>query len=143
MSEPAVATASTPAIPERASFWEDLIDIFYQPSAVFARRRMASAWPPYLFVVIAMAVITIATYNVLEPAITADMQRAMQKAMEHNPQMTQELADKGCAWADTACLWKIKSSDGRGPEILTSTSKKLTAAEKDAFNAAARKYNDC
>jgi hypothetical protein len=61
---------------------------------VFARRRTASAWPPYLFVVLAIAVLTFATYNALEPAITGDLQRAMQKAMEHNPNMTQETADK-------------------------------------------------
>jgi type IV secretory pathway VirB2 component (pilin) len=94
MSDPAIANASSPAIPEKASFWEDLIDIFYQPSAVFARRRTATAWPPYLFIVIAMAVLTIATYNSLEPAMTSDLQRVMQKTMEHNPQMTQEMADK-------------------------------------------------
>lgn len=94
MSDPAVVAASTPTVPEKASFWEDLIDIFYQPSAVFARRRAASAWPPYLFVVIAMAVLLIATYNVIEPAIRGDLQRAMQKAMEQNPNLTQEAADR-------------------------------------------------
>ena len=95
MTDPAVAAASAPNVPEKASFWEDLIDIFYQPSTVFARRRAASAWPPYLFVVIAIAVLTFAMYNALEPAISADMQRAIQKAMEHDPRLTQEAADKG------------------------------------------------
>jgi len=95
MTEP-VAAAAVPA-QNKASFWEDLIDIFYQPSAVFARRQNASAWPPFLFVVIAMSVITLATYNSIEPAITADMQRVMAKTLAHNPNMTQDMADKGIA----------------------------------------------
>src|SRR6185503_7784227 len=95
-----MTTAAEPTTPppvpvaEKASFWEDLIDIFYQPRAVFERRRNASAWPPFLFVVIAIGVITFATYSTLEPAITADMQRVMAKSMAQNPQMTQEMADR-------------------------------------------------
>lgn len=92
MTEPVAATAA-PA-QNNASFWEDLIDIFYQPSTVFARRQKASAWPPFLFVVIAMSVITIATFNALEPAIAADVQRALTKTAAHNPNLTQETIDK-------------------------------------------------
>lgn len=92
MTEPA-ATTTAPAA-EKASFWEDLIDIFYQPSAVFARRQQASAWPPFLFVVIVTSVITFATFNALEPALTADLQRVMAKTMAHSPNMTQEMADR-------------------------------------------------
>jgi len=92
MTQPA-AEAALPATP-KSSFWEDLIDIFYQPSAVFARRRTASAWPPFLFVVLALSVITFATFNAIEPALTADMQRMMAKTMAHNPNMTQEMADR-------------------------------------------------
>ena len=92
MTDPIATT--TVAAPSKASFWEDLIDIFYQPSAVFARRANASAWPPYLFVVIAMSVITFAMFNAIEPALTADIQRAMTKTMAHNPNMTQEMADR-------------------------------------------------
>jgi hypothetical protein len=101
MSEPVAINVSAPPVPEKASFWEDLIDIFYQPSAVFARRRAASAWPPYLFVVLALGIITFATYNAIEPAIQADMQRAMTKVMEQNPNMTQEMADKATSMQAT------------------------------------------
>lgn len=94
MSQPAADATTPAAATDKASFWEDLIDIFYQPSAVFARRQKASAWPPYLFVVIAMSVITFATFNAIEPALTADLQRAMAKTIAHNPNMTQEMADK-------------------------------------------------
>src|SRR5947209_4875032 len=99
MSEPIAVSAT--AVPEKASFWEDLIDIFYQPSAVFARRRTASAWPPYLFVVLALSIITFATFNSVAPAIEADMRRGMAKVMEQNPAMTQEMVDKTVAFQST------------------------------------------
>src|SRR4051812_38802595 len=96
MTEPsAVAAPAEPVSPAKsASFWEDLIDIFYQPSDVYARRRNASAWAPYLFVVIAMAVLSFATFGSLQPAFEADFQRTLPKIMAQNPQMTQEMADK-------------------------------------------------
>ncbi|HEX4684327.1 MAG TPA: YIP1 family protein [Gemmatimonadaceae bacterium] len=99
MSEPIAVSAT--AAPEKASFWEDLIDIFYQPSAVFARRRTASAWPPFLFVVLALSIITFATFSTISPAIESDIRRAMTKAMEQNPQMTQEMADKAIEMQST------------------------------------------
>lgn len=88
------STVASPAAAKPASFWEDLIDTFYQPSAVYRRRERASAWPPYLFVVIAMAVITMATFPAIQPAFDGDFTRTMAKVMAQNPQMTQEMADK-------------------------------------------------
>jgi len=91
---PASSTDTPAATPAAASFWEDLIDIFYQPSAVFARRRTASAWPPFLFVVLAMALITFATFSAIEPAFEGEFARNLPKVMQQNPQMTQEMADR-------------------------------------------------
>jgi hypothetical protein len=83
-----------PPTAKPVSFWEDLIDILYAPSQVFERRRDASPWPPYLLVVIAMAIVTFATFPAIQPAIDGDMQQAMQKVMQQNPQITQEMVDK-------------------------------------------------
>jgi hypothetical protein len=91
MSESTSVNASAP---KPASFWEDLIDIFYQPTDVFRRRQSASAWPPFLFVVIASGVITFATFNAIEPAFAGDFARTIPAIMRQNPQMTQEMADK-------------------------------------------------
>jgi hypothetical protein len=88
-------TAAPTATAKPASFWEDLIDIFYQPSDVFRRRARASAGPIFFFVVIAMAVITMATYPAIAPAFDGDYARMMPKIMAQNPAMTQEAADKG------------------------------------------------
>jgi hypothetical protein len=90
------STAPTQAAaPKPASFWEDLIDIFYQPSAVYRRRAQASAWPPFLFVVVALAVITFATFPSVQAAFEGDYARNITKVMATNKQMTQEMADKG------------------------------------------------
>jgi hypothetical protein len=89
------STVTTVAPTKPVSFWEDLIDIFYAPRDVFRRRAQASAWPPFLFVVIAIAIITVATYPAIAPAFDGDYARNIPKLMAQNPKMTQEMADKG------------------------------------------------
>jgi len=88
------AASTTPAPPATASFWEDLIDIFISPVAVFARRARASAWAPFLCVVIATAIITYATFPSVQPAFEGDFTRALPKLMQQQPKLTPELADK-------------------------------------------------
>jgi hypothetical protein len=95
MSEPTSAVESTPATPApAASVWEDVIDIFYQPSAVFERRRNGSAWFPFLFVVLGFALITFFTYSAIQPAMEAEVRRAMAATMAKTPGMTQETIEK-------------------------------------------------
>lgn len=92
MSESSAATA-TPA-PAQPSFWEDVIDIFFQPAAVFRRRQNRSVWPPMLFVAIAIGVIFFVTFNTLQPIFEAEFARTTAKAMASNPQITPEAMDK-------------------------------------------------
>lgn len=96
MSEPtAPAPAVTgPAAAPQTSFWEDLIDIFVSPAAVFRRREKASAWPIFLFVVIGFAVIFYATFPAIQPAIDAEFARNLPKLQAQNPAITPELASK-------------------------------------------------
>jgi hypothetical protein len=94
MTEPTAPAVNASVEPNKASFWEDLIDIFYKPSEVFARRRNASAQAPFWFVVIAMGVISFVTFTAIAPAIEGDLQRTIPKLMAKNPQMTQEMADR-------------------------------------------------
>lgn len=84
-----------PARVQPSSFWEDVIDIFYKPAEVFRRRENRSVWPPMLFVAIAIAVITVATFNTLQPVFDGEFTRNAAKAMAKNPQVTQEMMDKG------------------------------------------------
>jgi hypothetical protein len=88
-------SASAPTVSEtKSSFWEDVIDIFVQPVAVFRRRQNTSPWPPMLFVAISIALIFFVTFNTLEPIFDAEVSRNTAKAMAKNPQMTPEMMEK-------------------------------------------------
>jgi len=92
-------STSTPiAAAPKASFWEDVIDIFVSPAAVFRRRQNTSVWPPMLFVALSVAIIFFATFNTLEPIFDAEFSRATAKMMAQNPQLTPEMMEKGRAF---------------------------------------------
>ena len=89
-------STSTPTISAPLpSFWEDVIDIFVSPAAVFRRRQNTSVWPPMLFVALSIAVISFATFNTLEPIFDAEFSRATAKMIAANPQLTPEMLEKG------------------------------------------------
>jgi hypothetical protein len=85
MTESAASSAPIP----QTSFWEDVIDIFFSPAAVFRRRQNSSVWPPMLFVAISIGIIFFATFNTIEPIIDAEFTRSIAKAMAKNPQAAQ------------------------------------------------------
>lgn len=86
-------TVAAPAIPaERASVWEDFIDIFYAPSQVFARRAASgSVWIPLLVVTVAMSALVYVNVGLLEPMMNAEFDRGMAAAMKSNPQINPEM----------------------------------------------------
>jgi hypothetical protein len=84
MDDTIQATPAKPA-PEPA-FWEDLIDIFFAPVGVFRRWAKKSFWPPLLFVVFSVAVISFFTFNTLEPALEADIDRAVSQQLAKSGQ---------------------------------------------------------
>ena len=88
-------STSTPiAAAPKTSFWEDVIDIFVSPAAVFRRREKTSVWPPMLFVALSIAVIFFATFNTLEPIFDAEFSRRTAKMMAQNPALTPEMLEK-------------------------------------------------
>jgi hypothetical protein len=89
MTESTANAVATPA--KSPSFWEDVIDIFYQPAAVFRRREGKSSWPPLLFVTIAIGIITFATFSTLEPMFDAEFARRTAKAVAANPQAAEAM----------------------------------------------------
>lgn len=93
-------TSSTPAAapapaPDKASVWEDFIDIFYAPTAVYARRQTASFWVPLLVVTVLVGGITLAGLGVMQPIIDAETSRAMAAMAKANPQMSPEAIEQG------------------------------------------------
>jgi hypothetical protein len=98
MTEPAVVERTVPA-PPNASFWEDLIDIFLSPVAVFRRRQGKSVWPPLLFVALSIAVIFFLTFDTLSPIFDAEFTRNAAKQMAANPRLTPEVMEQGRKFA--------------------------------------------
>jgi hypothetical protein len=85
---PSAAGAKTPSV------WEDLLEIFYAPTAVFERRRETPAFglALILFVVLSVA-LTFAFRGLMEPVFDAEFKRGMAQAMKQNPNMTPEMAE--------------------------------------------------
>lgn len=71
MTTPAASVESTPAKP--AALWEDLIDIFTEPAAVFVRRRDGKFWLP----LIVFTLISAAAFYVGRPVIRPAFERQM------------------------------------------------------------------
>lgn len=86
-SRPAAAT-------EKASVWEDFLDIFYAPASVFARREHGSFWIPMLVVTVTLGVLFFVNMGVIEPIMDAEMRRGM-AAMANDPRMTPEMIEQG------------------------------------------------
>lgn len=73
----AAPQAPAPQVPV-PSFWEDAIDIFVSPVGVFRRRANDSFWKPFLFVIIVIGVIVVATFDTtMAPITEAEFQRRM------------------------------------------------------------------
>lgn len=93
MAEPPVATP-VPAPAAQSSRWEDFIDVFYAPAAVFRRRAAESFAVPLLVVAVAMAILAITNAGVLQPVIDAEFARATRGVMQANPAVTPEALDR-------------------------------------------------
>jgi hypothetical protein len=87
MTDDGAVTTSPPTPTEDTpSVWEDFIDIFYAPAAVFERRRGQSPWPVLVTLTIVMVVLFLAWQRSLGPVMAAEMQRAMAE----NPNVSSE-----------------------------------------------------
>jgi hypothetical protein len=58
-------------------------------------------WPPLLVVSVLIFIVSYATFNALSPVMEAEIQRQMAKAMQSNPQFTQEMADRSRGYYET------------------------------------------
>lgn len=113
MSEPTTAppadgeySRSAPTPPAASiSFWEDLVDIFVQPAAVFRRRERASVWPPLLTVTLLSFAIALATTGVLQPIFDAEFSRASADVMRRNPQVTPQMLERGRRFGEVMLGW--------------------------------------
>ena len=77
--DPPFDATTVPPKPQKSSLLDDFMDIFYAPSAVFARREKSSFWIPLLIVSALLALVFVANRDLMEPIMDAEMSRAMAK----------------------------------------------------------------
>jgi hypothetical protein len=82
MTAPAVATKSP-------STFEDIVDVFYAPTAVFERRRNAGFGLAFLLYIVVSAVMFYAARPVLRPMFEQQMAKQVEK-MQANPNLSPE-----------------------------------------------------
>jgi hypothetical protein len=75
---------------EKASLWEDFVDIFYAPSSVFARRSDGKFGMPLLLLIVVGTVLFFVTKNAMQPIMDAEFARQTAAAMRKNPSITAE-----------------------------------------------------
>lgn len=80
--------AAVDPTPSKASLWEDFIDIIYQPSLVFERRREGKFGLALLALVIINGILFFALHNGLAPIMDAEMAKAAAAMAAKNPQIT-------------------------------------------------------
>ena len=87
--------APVTASPERASLFEDFIDIFYAPSKVFARRANSGFWAVTLIITVVIGALMFANTGAMQAITDAEFQRQATQMIEKNPAMTMEQIEKG------------------------------------------------
>lgn len=86
--------SATVPVERPPSLWEDLLEIFYAPTAVFQRRRETPAFGMALLVfVVAIVALSFAFQSITEPVFDAEFKRGMAQAMKQNPKLTPEMAE--------------------------------------------------
>jgi hypothetical protein len=86
--------------PERASLWEDFLEIFINPAAVFERRKTSGFWLPLLVVTVAIAALYLAFKGAMQPIMDAEYNRAIARVMEQNPELAPEQLASGKAFQE-------------------------------------------
>lgn len=88
MDEPTIRAEAVAGPP----VWEDFLDIFYAPGAVFERRRDGRFGLALAFVVLAVVVLFAATQSVLGPVYDAEMMRAQAQFGDGQSMTPEQLA---------------------------------------------------
>lgn len=85
-----IVDAPIPAGVEKASLFEDFIDIFFSPSKVFARRANSGFLIITLVLTVIAAAFAFANRGTVEAAMEHQFRTTQAEMMEQNPNMTEE-----------------------------------------------------
>jgi hypothetical protein len=94
-----MATQAAPVTTPRAAIWEDFIDIFYAPSAVFRRRENGNFFIPLTVITMLCGVLFYLNSGALQPMFDAEFDRQMAVVMRQNPNFPPEALERGRAFA--------------------------------------------
>jgi Yip1 domain len=89
-----MATQAAPVASPQAATWEDFIDIFYAPSAVFRRREKGNAFIPLAVITILCGVLFTLNSGMFQPMFEAEFDRSMAVAMRQNPNIPPEAVER-------------------------------------------------
>jgi hypothetical protein len=92
-----VAEPPTPVPAAKASTFEDFVDIWYKPAAVFERRQPVGFWTPFLVVTALTGIIIWFSTPVMQPIYESVFNQGAARIMARNPQMTPEMMDRARA----------------------------------------------
>jgi len=89
-----MSTQATPVATPRAAIWEDFIDIFYAPSAVFRRRENGSFFIPLIVVTLLTGTIFYLNSGAMQPVFEAEFDREIARTMRDRPSIPPEAMDR-------------------------------------------------
>jgi hypothetical protein len=95
MGNDAGAVRDVDPAPGKAGLWEDFVDIFYNPSAVFARRADGKYGMALLLLIVVGTVLFFLTKNAMSSIMDAEFARQGAAAMKKNPNLTAEQMASG------------------------------------------------
>ncbi len=95
---------TAPTAPQQSSLIEDLVDIWYAPSAVFARRKRG-LWGPLVVVAMLCSVLLVVNAGLMPGVMEAEVQTAMREAMLKNPSMTAAQVEGMRAMFEGSITW--------------------------------------
>ena len=94
MTEPSQKRAAEP----KPSVFEDLLELFISPRAVFERRRETPAFGLALIILMVVMVgLSFAFKDLMSPIFDAEFERGAEQAMKQNPNITPEMMQQGRA----------------------------------------------
>ncbi len=88
--------------PEKAALAEDFVDIFFSPSAVFARRANSGFFLVMCILTLLLGGLFLANRGVMEGIMDAEFARQMAETAKQNPGMTEEQLAMGKKFAGVA-----------------------------------------
>jgi hypothetical protein len=101
------------------STFEDILEIFYSPTAVFERRKDQ---PAFGLALVIFAVLFIGLFfllrSAMEPIFDAEIKRGMAAAVKQNPQLTPEMVEKMSGFGRTFAIFGICGYALVGPLVV-------------------------